>query len=128
MSNSREILGRIGKGALRGELDPGRIFGPRSFEIRDNKAERQRRADQIFFEKNNLLLKKMGGSTDDPTFQIKRLKGSPALRALSPLSAPGGLARTLTAITEGGPKTKKFGKKDPVPTQVLRSVLGDKRG
>jgi len=132
MSNAPEMLKRITKGALRGELDPARIFGPRSSEIRDNATERQRRADQIYFEKNNKLLLAHGGSTDDPTKQIKRLTGSPALKSLSPFAPPGILIRAINAATEvaaGGGKGKKFGKKDPVPTQVstrLSSILGPK--
>lgn len=71
MSNTGEMLKR----ALKGDIDPAHIFGsPTSSELRANKTERQRRAEQIAFERDNEMLKRYGGSIDPATKQIKKLK------------------------------------------------------
>jgi len=93
---------------LKGDLDPINIFGinPTKQELKDNRADRERRASQIEFEKNNEALKKAGGSVDDPTRQVKKLKSKTNFMSLSPFAPAGPLARTVGILTEAGAKKK----------------------
>lgn len=90
------------KRALRGDLDPfdWKGINPKGHEIRDREVERERRASQMEFEKNNKLLAAEGGSLDAPTKQIKSLKRVTNIRSLSPIAPSGGLARTIGGLTE----------------------------
>jgi hypothetical protein len=90
------------KRALRGDLDPfdWKGINPKAHEIRNREVERERRASQMEFEKNNKLLAKAGGSLDAPTQQIKSLRRKTGFKALSPAAPSGGLARTIGILTE----------------------------
>jgi len=96
---------------LKGDADPINIFGlsPSRADLRANKADRGRRATQISFEQGSESLRKAGGSIDDPTKQVKKLKESKThLSALSPFNPVPLPSVTITAgITEAGIRDKK---------------------
>lgn len=100
-------LGRF----LKGDIDPINLFGlnPSKREKLDNAADRLRRADQIEFEKNDLMLKKQGGSTDPATKQVKKLRNVTHFASLSPFNpfASNPLALATSVAVEGGVKAKK---------------------
>lgn len=101
MTDNVNFSGSIER-ALKGDADPINLFGlsPSRAELRDNRADRARRATQIEFEQTSEGLKKGGGSIDPATKQVRKLKesatGSIALSPLSPFSGPG--ARTTVLL------------------------------
>lgn len=92
--------------ALKGDFDPINIAGlnPSRAELRANQADRGRRAAQIKFEQSSESLKARGGTTDEATKQVKKLKGQTQFASLSPFAPPGPLARTVGVLTELGIK------------------------
>jgi len=96
---------------LKGDLDPGNIFGfnPSRAELRANKADRSRRASQISAEQNSEGLRAAGGSIDAPTKQVRKLSAGEKthFKALSPFNpVPLPSVTVSAAITEGA-KNKK---------------------
>ena len=85
MSSKTNFSGSIQR-FLKGDADPANLFGfnPSRAEMRDNAADRNRRASQIAAETNSDALRKAGGSTDAPTKQVKKLGSKTHFAALSP--------------------------------------------
>jgi hypothetical protein len=113
MSNDMNFSGSFQR-FLKGDVDPGNIFGlnPSRSEMRDNAADRGRRADQIAFEQTNEMLRDSGGSTDAATKQVAKLRHRTGNRAFSPLTP---LPLPSVTITEGAKqlhKQEKGAKKD----------------
>jgi hypothetical protein len=114
MSDNINFSGSVER-FLKGDADPINIFGfnPTRAELRANEANRGRRASQIAFEQSSESLRKAGGSTDEATKQVKKLKNKTGNLSLSPFN-PFAFSPTITVINAGiaeGEKSRQSGKK-----------------